>query len=128
MCPRILSGAKAGVVQQTIKDVNQSLVDDSLVMSDKIGAANFFWSFPSQAYQSLKVRVDDLEQKVEQSAQSVQNLKRKIAEARESRVECEERSNKLQRMNDLKQTIAAADTQLTNLKDNDPAETERIRK
>lgn len=29
-----------------IKDVNQSLVDDNLVEGDKIGAANFFWSFP----------------------------------------------------------------------------------
>ena len=43
-------GAKAGVVQQTIKDVNQSLVDDSLVQSDKIGSANFFWSFPSKVF------------------------------------------------------------------------------
>ena len=33
-----VKGTKAGVVQQTIKDVNQSLVDDDLVHSDKIGA------------------------------------------------------------------------------------------
>ena len=41
-------GSKAGVVQQTIKDVNQSLVDDGMVQADKIGSANFFWSFPSK--------------------------------------------------------------------------------
>ena len=29
--------------------MNQSLVDDFLVSSDKIGSANFFWSFPSKA-------------------------------------------------------------------------------
>lgn len=34
--------SKRGVVQQTIKDVNQSLVDDNLVTLDKIGASNFF--------------------------------------------------------------------------------------
>jgi hypothetical protein len=34
--------SKAGVVQQTIKDVNQSLVDDDLVNSDKIGSGIFF--------------------------------------------------------------------------------------
>lgn len=119
-------GSKAGVVQQTIKDVNQSLVDDGLVMSDKIGSANFFWAFPSQAYQSIKVRVEDLEQKTEQTAQTVENLKRKITEARETRVESEERTSKLQRLGELKQTIANADTQLADLKDNDPAETERI--
>ncbi len=41
-------GSKFGVVQQTIKDINQSLCDDNLVMSDKIGSSNFFWSFPSK--------------------------------------------------------------------------------
>ena len=46
--------AKAGVVQQTVKDVNQSLIDDSLVCSDKIGAANIFWSFPR--YISISIR------------------------------------------------------------------------
>lgn len=114
------------MVQQTIKDVNQSLVDDGLVLSDKIGSANFYWSFPSQAFQSLKVRVEDIEQKVEQTEQSVENLKRKIAEARETRVESEERTNKLQRLSELKHSITSADGQLAALKDNDPAETERI--
>ena len=45
-------GAKKGVVFQTIKDVNQSLVDDNLVQFDKIGAGAFFWSLPSMAYQN----------------------------------------------------------------------------
>jgi hypothetical protein len=34
--------------------MNQSLVDDSLLLTDKIGSANFFWSFPS------KVMVDKM--------------------------------------------------------------------
>ena len=44
-------GAKKGVVFQTIKDVNQSLVDDNLVQFDRIGAGAFFWALPSQGYQ-----------------------------------------------------------------------------
>ncbi len=50
-------GSRMGVVQQTIKDVNQSLVDDSFVNSDKIGASNFFWSFPSSFSEDLKRKV-----------------------------------------------------------------------
>eukprot|EP01035_Chromulina_nebulosa_P020876 gene20876-27062_t len=46
--------SKMGVVQQTVKDVNQSLIDDSLILSDKIGSANFFWSFPSKLKQDRK--------------------------------------------------------------------------
>ena len=41
-------GAKKGVVQQTIKDINQLLVDDGKVDTDKIGSGNFYWSFASK--------------------------------------------------------------------------------
>jgi hypothetical protein len=36
---------------QTIKEVLQSLIADDLINGDKIGAGNFFWSFPSKAQQ-----------------------------------------------------------------------------
>jgi hypothetical protein len=38
----------APAVTQTIKDVVQSLVDDGLVELEKIGSANYYWSFPSK--------------------------------------------------------------------------------
>ncbi|CAB4425116.1 unnamed protein product [Rhizophagus irregularis] len=41
-----------GIVTNTVKDVLQSLVDDNLVNTDKIGTSNYYWSFPSSALQS----------------------------------------------------------------------------
>jgi hypothetical protein len=32
-----------------IKDILQSLVDDAMVDTDKVGSANYFWAFPSKA-------------------------------------------------------------------------------
>ena len=32
----------------SVKDVLQSLVDDGLVDSDRIGTSNYFWAFPSK--------------------------------------------------------------------------------
>ncbi|KAG9087154.1 hypothetical protein FS749_003138, partial [Ceratobasidium sp. UAMH 11750] len=43
-----------GIVSQSVKEVLQSLVDDNLVQSDKIGSSNFFWCFPSA--EGTKVR------------------------------------------------------------------------
>lgn len=40
-------------VTNTVKDVLQSLVDDNLVNTDKIGTSNYYWSFPSSALQSV---------------------------------------------------------------------------
>lgn len=42
---------KAGIVPQSVKEVLDSLRADDLVNSDKIGAGNFFWSFPSKTHQ-----------------------------------------------------------------------------
>lgn len=35
-----------GITMQSVKEVVQSLVDDHLVESEKIGTSNYFWSFP----------------------------------------------------------------------------------
>ncbi len=40
---------KKGITLQTVKEVLTSLVDDDLVHQERIGASNFFWSFPSEA-------------------------------------------------------------------------------
>lgn len=34
------------IVQQSVKDVLQALVDDGLVRSEKIGTSVYFWRFP----------------------------------------------------------------------------------
>ena len=33
----------------SVKEILQSLVDDDLVDSDRIGTSNYFWAFPSKA-------------------------------------------------------------------------------
>lgn len=35
-----------GVISQAVKDVVQSLVDDSMVDTEKIGTSVYFWAFP----------------------------------------------------------------------------------
>lgn len=33
----------------SVKEILQSLVDDGLVDTDRIGTSNYFWAFPSKA-------------------------------------------------------------------------------
>ena len=42
-------GPRKGVISQSVKDVVQSLVDDDMVLREKIGTSIYFWSLPSQA-------------------------------------------------------------------------------
>ena len=41
---------------QSVKEVLQSLVDDGLVDTDRIGTSNYFWSFPSKASNIVRKR------------------------------------------------------------------------
>ena len=77
--------SKAGVVLQTVKEHNQGLIDDGLVNSDKIGSSNFFWSFPSKAYQDRIFERDRLKLKMETSKRTIDELKTKIEVNEEQR-------------------------------------------
>jgi hypothetical protein len=41
------------IVLQAVKEVLQSLVDDDLVDSEKIGTSIYFWAFPSKALHTV---------------------------------------------------------------------------
>ena len=41
-----LGPKEKGVISQSVKDIVQSLVDDNLVDTDKIGTCVYFWAFP----------------------------------------------------------------------------------
>ena len=48
-------GPRKGVISQSVKDVVQSLVDDDMVLREKIGTSIYFWSLPSQAGNQVNV-------------------------------------------------------------------------
>lgn len=116
-----------GVVQQTIKDINQSLVDDFLVFSDKIGAANFFWSFPSKAYQDQLSLRDKTLHSVKCLHESENAITMQISSARNTR-QLANRAIMLSKLCELQEEERNVDTTLQSMKMNDPEEIGRIAK
>ena len=45
-------GAKAGLNEKLVPDINQLLIDDNFVLSDKIGSSTFYWCFSGVRRQS----------------------------------------------------------------------------
>ncbi|MCL7034777.1 hypothetical protein MKW94_015775, partial [Papaver nudicaule] len=66
-------GPKKGVISQSVKDVIQSLVDDDLVLKDKIGSYVYFCSLPSCATE-LIARKDALKKGRKSSDERAQAL------------------------------------------------------
>lgn len=107
--------------------MNQSLIDDFLVLSDKIGSANFFWSFPSKAYQDQNVRKDNLISARAHIQQNVDSTKQQIVQARADRNN-PSRNQMLAELASLKKEEESLDGQLDQLKVNDPEEIRRVEK
>ena len=79
-------GAKKGIVLQSVKDVNQSLIDDNLVETDKIGIGTFFWALPSKGFQVRKNLIEDYDKKLENTKKEIEETAAKVVTETESRV------------------------------------------
>eukprot|EP01006_Ploeotia_vitrea_P000356 TRINITY_DN102923_c0_g1_i1.p1 TRINITY_DN102923_c0_g1~~TRINITY_DN102923_c0_g1_i1.p1 ORF type:complete len:211 (+),score=5.78 TRINITY_DN102923_c0_g1_i1:47-679(+) len=121
-------GAKAGVVAQTIKDINQSLVDDSLVTCEKIGSANFYWSFPSKVANDKaqqKVKLENIENSTNQQIIEYENLKKNLLETRPPSIDRTNQMIQLEKLTILNNELTS---QLEALKENDPERIAEIQK
>nr|CCA18333.1 meiotic nuclear division protein putative [Albugo laibachii Nc14]CCA18394.1 meiotic nuclear division protein putative [Albugo laibachii Nc14] len=121
-------GSKAGIVLQTIKDVNQALVDDNLVDFDKIGSGNYFWSFPSKYSEQRKRKRDELHQKYRLLQERVTSTQETIAKERELRVESEERTEKLSHLIKLGERLSNLKENLKQFEENDPRALNELQK
>ncbi|OQR85615.1 meiotic nuclear division protein [Achlya hypogyna] len=113
-------GSKAGVVLQTIKDVNQALVDDNLVDTDKIGSGNYFWSFPSKVAQQRKRKLEDLEARRDEVKAKLAHVTASIEKHKSLQTQTDDRAERLAHLATLKGQIDEMQKKLVLLQENDP--------
>ncbi|KAL6764781.1 putative MND1 domain-containing protein [Haematococcus lacustris] len=121
------AAVKKGINSQLVKDLLKSLTDDDLVRVEKIGASNFYWSFPSDA--SVKV-INELS-KAESELEAVRKRKREVAasleQEKKGRQDTAARAQQMAQLAQLKQQVAEAQAELDKYKDNDPETVEAMR-
>jgi len=121
------AAASRGVVQDSVKDINKSLCDDSKVQTDKIGSGNFFWSFPSKQHQDRVNEKEKQQRHLEALNAAVQST-REQHEAEQADRCAEGRPAKLRRLVELRETERGLDQTLEANKKNDPVEIARVTK
>jgi hypothetical protein len=119
-------GSKAGVVQQTVKQINQDLVDDGKVQTAKIGISVLFWCFPCSAQLAVQGRVRELDDRLEKERAATQCAEEKVSELLVERPDTEERRHKIQLLQHERTQQQALKRKAEQLKDNDPAELARV--
>lgn len=113
-------GTKAGVVTQTIKDVVQSLIDDNMVELEKIGASNYYWSFPSKTLCLKRNRIDAARAGVTAAEKSITDLEFTIASLSAGRSDSDDRLARLNRLAELEAESVKLASQIAVHKENDP--------
>ena len=86
-----------GIVSQSVKEVLQSLVDDDMVNSDKIGSSVYFWAFPSNSLVMKKKKLNELTVKLNKDSQRSKELCNAISELSKDRKDSPDRRKMLER-------------------------------
>ena len=97
---------KAGITPQSFKEVLDMLLADDFVLAEKIGAGNFYWSFPSAAYQIVLKKINDCEAKIVETDAKTEKIQEDISKEQEKRND-PERAEKLKILEELKNTVKA---------------------
>jgi len=116
----------------SILDINQSLCDDNLVDTDKIGGSKYFWSFPAKNDRLKQLEHDETLKRIEGLVGAIKEAEVKLADAKRGREEEEQGSNgdeegkpttrasKMARRSELTKAVADKSAELEKLKENDP--------
>ncbi|XP_028163714.1 meiotic nuclear division protein 1 homolog [Ostrinia furnacalis] len=109
-----------GITMQSVKEVIQSLVDDHLVDSEKIGTSIYFWSFPSKAKNVKKRKLNDLQSEVDDCAKKLKKTEDAIAHESVGREANDERTETLSMLEQLLKQEEGLKKELQKYRDSDP--------
>ncbi|XP_072477393.1 meiotic nuclear division protein 1 homolog isoform X2 [Notamacropus eugenii] len=115
-----------GITAMSVKEVLQSLVDDGMVDSERIGTSNYFWSFPSKALHARKRKLETLSTQFSEGNQKKENLQQSIKRAKTGREDTEERASLSKELASLRQQKEQLKTELEKYKECDPEVVEEI--
>ncbi|KAH9615739.1 hypothetical protein KSS87_007503 [Heliosperma pusillum] len=114
-------GPKKGVISQSVKDVIQTLVDDDLVLKDKIGSSIYFWSLPSTAGNQLRNVSQKLESDLQTSKKRYVELVDQCNALKKGREDSDEREEVLSELKSVELKHKELKDELAQYADNDPA-------
>nr|XP_013189712.1 unnamed protein product [Amyelois transitella] len=109
-----------GITVQSVKEVVQSLVDDHLVDSEKIGTSIYFWSFPSKARTAKKRKLTELQNELEDCNKKLKKTEDAILTESVGRENNEERIATLSELDEMVGQEGKLTKELQKYRDCDP--------
>ncbi|XP_005517622.2 meiotic nuclear division protein 1 homolog isoform X2 [Parus major] len=116
-----------GITSMSVKEILQSLVDDGMVDTDRIGTSNYFWAFPSKALHARKRKLEELESQFAESSQKKEALQKSIEKSKIGREDTAERAALLKELAALRQKKEQLKTEIDKYRECDPDVVEEMR-
>jgi hypothetical protein len=113
-------GSKRGVVEKTIKDVLQELVDEGKVVSEKVGINVLYWSLESDGVQKKAVQCKALKDECRALLKEIEEKRVYVGSARESKAQTEEVLGMQMRLRDLTEVEEKQNKELELYAETDP--------
>ncbi|XP_064918809.1 meiotic nuclear division protein 1 homolog isoform X4 [Columba livia] len=116
-----------GITSVSVKEILQSLVDDGMVDTDRIGTSNYFWAFPSKALHARKRKLEDLESQFAESSQKKETLQKSIEKSKIGRENTAERAALIEELAALRQKKEQLKAEIEKYRECDPDVIEEMR-
>eukprot|EP00117_Sycon_ciliatum_P005329 scpid78328/ scgid9325/ Meiotic nuclear division protein 1 homolog len=110
-----------GITTQSVKDVLQSLVDDAMVDTDRIGTSNYFWALPSKAATAKRNKLARAKESLQTYRKKRTTLDDTIAKMSTGRENSEKRKELLSELAGQQERHATLRKELQAYHDCDPA-------
>ncbi|KAM7112142.1 meiotic nuclear division protein 1 homolog isoform 3-T5 [Ciconia maguari] len=116
-----------GITSMSVKEILQSLVDDGMVDTDRIGTSNYFWAFPSKALHARKRKLEELESQFAESSQKKEALQKSIEKSKIGREDTTERAALIEELATLRQKKEQLKAEIDKYRECDPDVVEEMR-
>ncbi|XP_075786191.1 meiotic nuclear division protein 1 homolog isoform X1 [Pelodiscus sinensis] len=116
-----------GITTMSVKEILQSLVDDGMVDTDRIGTSNYFWAFPSKALHARKRKLEALESQFAESSQKKERLQQSIEKSKIGRQDTAERAALIKELAALREKKEQLKAEIDTYQECDPDVVEEIR-
>lgn len=117
-----------GITSMSVKEVLQSLVDDNLVDTDKIGTSIYFWAYPSKAMHTRQQKLQQLTEQISECEKKITSTTKLLKQANTGREKTEDRESILQELAQKEKLCKELEKELERYRECDPEVLENIQK
>ncbi|KAI9295149.1 meiotic nuclear division protein 1 [Neoconidiobolus thromboides FSU 785] len=110
---------KLGISPPLVKDLVNELINDQLIVCEKIGTSNYYWAFPTQFFKKKKEENEAIENKIQSIQEMNSNFNSKV-EQHKAWLKSRDYVDKMQQKEKLKIVVNNLTIEFNQIKSNDP--------